>query len=288
MFQMLHSRVCPTHQVRLGRGAKAGRRAGAKRQQHISPKVITISNYRQLSLRSACRTLIAVGLSSAMTNNATSTAASLPTAAPHSSSCCCDFSPLVLQLAIPAHARRTIILDRGRDLEEDTEEVSLGQTEAAKYYLTGEEQYTKHDSLSVLIPPPPPSPQTNLFRKSLSSKKYELTFGSSLSGSSGHKSQGDTSRLNILNMELEARLSQKQDELDKAMNEIEVSKQENQALLQSLKEKQNNVAANHESNINTTIPIDLAANFLPNSVVQYVSTGETLTKVRQRGERIDS
>ena len=115
-----------------------------------------------------------------------------------------------------------------------------------------------------------------------------MTFGSSLSGSSGHKSQGDTSRLNILNMELEARLSQKQDELDKAMNEIEVSKQENQALLQSLKEKQNNVAANHESNINTTIPIDLAANFLPNSVVQYVSTGETLTKVRQRGERIDS
>jgi hypothetical protein len=86
------------------------------------------------------------------------------------------------------------------------------------------------------------------------------------------------SRTSILAIELEARLSKKQDELDMALKEIEVTKQENQVLLMSLKENQNNVAANHEGNINTTIPIDLAANFLPNSVVSYVSTGEALTK----------
>ncbi|GMI04278.1 hypothetical protein TrVE_jg1521 [Triparma verrucosa] len=85
-------------------------------------------------------------------------------------------------------------------------------------------------------------------------------------------SSGEYSRYNIVLMEMEGRLSEMRSEVSRLTKENREVIGERDGLLNSLKNKEIKITDGD------SIPIDMAANFLPNSVLKFVSGGEGLVK----------
>ncbi|GMH55946.1 hypothetical protein TrLO_g15810 [Triparma laevis f. longispina] len=85
------------------------------------------------------------------------------------------------------------------------------------------------------------------------------------------KNDAEMSRFNIVLLEMEGRMSEMRDQIDLITSEKLVLQNEQNQLLQSLKIKE-------VVSTDPAIPIDMATNFLPNSVLKFVSTGESLSK----------